>query len=333
MNHCIDNFKTHQHVQSRLIVDGCSSLSPDISIVIPTYRRPHLIKETIASVIRQSMSDACIELVIVDNDAESIDGELEKIVSELLPFNIRLFRNDENIGMFGNWNRCIVLARAPVLTILNDDDLLHPDFIRSVYKPGMKEMRVVSHKIFARQSDCNWLDVKSNIQFSSVNRADFFIGDPVPGSLGMLMNKQCAIDVGGYNESRWPTADYDFTYRYWLKYGLSKTSQYLSAYRWAENESLKLETLVGFLKNDYGFRNGMISSSNCSALNKYLLSICNTLLLVRAAYIYNGINPCFDVKDNLNVFKIPKSLLLSFRISIIRKFINRLVPLVVKVIF
>ena len=40
-----------------------------------------------------------------------------------------------------------------------------------------------------------------------------------------------------------------------------------------------------------------------------------------------------DVKDNLNVFKIPKSHLLSFRISIIRKFINRLVPLVVKVVF
>jgi glycosyltransferase involved in cell wall biosynthesis len=331
MNHCPNSFKMHQHVKSRLIVDGCSSsFSPDISIVIPTYRRPHLIKDTLESVIKQSKSDAIVELVIVDNDADSNDSDLERIVTELLPFNIRLFRNEENIGMFGNWNRCIELARAPVLTILNDDDLLHPDFIRSVYKPKMKEMRVVSHKTFSVLADCVWSEVKTGINFSSVNVADFFIGNPVPGSLGMVMNKQCAIEVGGYNETLWPTADYDFTYRYFLAYGLYKTDSFLSAYRWSENESLKSTTLLGFLRNDHRFRNTFINRYEFGSIKTCLLRLLNNTYAVYTACAYNRVNKEFDVASALKESSIPLTNMNIFKSRAIRRLFSLAYPHIIR---
>jgi glycosyltransferase involved in cell wall biosynthesis len=334
MNHCINNFKKYEHIQSRLIVDGCdSSLSPDITIVIPTYRRPHLIKETIASVIQQSKCDASIELVIVDNDAESTDGDLERVVSEYLPFNIRLFRNEKNIGMFGNWNRCIELARAPILTILNDDDLLHPDFIRTVYKPGMKEMRVVAHKTFSTLADCIWSEIKSDIKFTSLTPADFFIGNPVPGCLGMVMNKQCAINIGGYNESLWPTADYDFTFRYYQAYGLCKTKVTVSAYRWSENESLKVEALTGFLKNDYAFRMRLINSMQSGLVIDQIRRILCNMITAYCSILYSHMNSEFNVNENVKNLLVEPIGLSVFKIKIIHRLFGRLYPFFVKCIF
>lgn len=334
MNDRINNFKTYEHVPSELIIDGCNSfLSPDISVVIPTFRRPHLISETIASVVKQSNSEVNIELVIVDNDAESTDGALEDIVSKYLPFNVRLFRNKKNIGMFGNWNRCIELARAPILTILNDDDLLHPNFIRSVYKDGIKEMRVVSHKTFSTIADCVWSEVKTGIKFSSLNAADFFIGNPVPGSLGMVMNKQCAIEIGGYNEDLWPTADYDFTYRYYLAYGLYKSDSFLSAYRWSENESLKITTLAGFLRNDHRFRNGLINGSGLGSIKTFFLKSLNNIYAAYTACAYNRVNTEFDVGLALEECSIPQSNTIVFKSRIISRLFSRVYPYLVKSIF
>ena len=334
MNQSINNFKLHQHVLSRLIVDGCnSSLSPDISIVIPTYRRPHLITEAIASVVKQSNSELNIELVIVDNDAESTDGVLEEIVSKYLPFNIRLFRNEKNIGLFGNWNRCIELARAPIWTILNDDDLLHPDFIRSVYKSDTKEMRVVRHTTFSTLADCSWSEVKSDIKFTSLTPADFFIGNPVPGSLGMIMNKECAIAIGGYNEELWPTADYDFTYRYFSAYGLQKTSVQLSAYRWAENVSLKIETLAGILKNDYTFRTRLINAMQSGLIvDQFRRILCN-MITTYHSILYSHINSEFNANENVKSLLVEPIGLSVFKIKIVHRIFGRLYPILVKFIF
>lgn len=333
MNNHINNFKRYEHIKSQLIVDGCSnSLSPDISIVIPTYRRHLLIKDTIDSVIQQSGADVIVELVIVDNDAESTDGNLERIVSEYLPFNIRLFRNEQNIGMFGNWNRCIELARAPILTILNDDDLLHPDFIRSAYTSDMQEMRVVTHKTFSDISDCVWPRITSNIEFRPLTPADFFIKNPVPGSLGMVMNRQCALDVGGYNQDLWPTADYDFTYRYFSTYGLKKTATILSAYRWSENESLKVETLFGFLKNDYAFRIKLIDTMQLGMVRNIFLRWLCSLVSVYFSFIYKNVNSNFDAEENIRRALIPPTGLSLLKMRRLHRLFGRIYPVLVKLI-
>ena len=34
---------------------------------------------------------------------------------------MKYYKNEKNIGMYGNWNRCIELSNGEYLTILNDD--------------------------------------------------------------------------------------------------------------------------------------------------------------------------------------------------------------------
>lgn len=324
-------FARYSHVESELIIDGCQpNLQPDLSVMIPTFRRPHLLKEAIESIINQTALGIKIEIVVVDNDAETDSSELSKLVESFFPNNIRLFKNTENIGMFGNWNRCIELAKAPIITILNDDDLLHPDFIRFTYESNIEAVRIVTHKTFSTLSNIRWEGINNEISLFPISKYHFFIGNPAPGSLGVLMNKRCALKLGGYNEDVWPTSDYDFTYRYWRTYGGYKTKLNLSGYRWAENESLKVDTLTGFLKYCYQFRLELISSLSISNRRKNFLMKINNLKSVNDAFIYNSVNSEFNVQENLMSIGIHLKKYSVFNFKIFRELFSILNPFFIK---
>lgn len=305
-NSAQNHFARYSHVESELIIDGCDpSLLPDLSVMIPTFCRPHLLKQAIESVVNQTAHGINVEIVIVDNNAETNSLELATLVESFFPNNIRLFRNKENIGMFGNWNRCIELARAPKLTILNDDDLLHPDFIRLCYSPIGKEMRVSSRVIFGEGHNYIWgvREKIGNVEpFLPVKVYELLSGNPIPGSLGMIMDKDCAVAIGGYDAGLWPTSDYDFTFRYYLSYGLLKTKMVLSAYRWFDNESLKSETISGFLINDLVFRKQVISHIRCGIVRRVMLFLLSEVTCFAESYHYEKLNPEFKSSKVIDTY-------------------------------
>lgn len=299
-----NHFARYSHIESELIIDSCRpSLQPDLSVMIPTFRRPHLLKEAIESVVNQTAHGINIEIVIVDNDAETNSSELAALVKSFIPHNIRLFRNKENIGMFGNWNRCIELARAPKLTILNDDDLLHPDFIKITHALATKMAISVAYVQFKEKNSLHWPTV-TKTKNRALTRADFFNGNPIPGSLGFVFNKQSALQLGGYNPELWPTADYEFSYLYSKLFGINQTTIPLAGYRWQENESMKVATLEGFLANDIDFRYRIIREKEYTVIKRKILEIFIDLLAVSAAMGYEKINKEFNACQNLSKNKV-----------------------------
>lgn len=300
-NSAQNHFAIYSHVESELIIDGCQpSLLPELSVMIPTFRRPHLLKEAIESVVNQTTHDIKIEIVIVDNDAGTDNTELASLVESFFPNNIRLFRNKENIGMFGNWNRCIELARAPKLTILNDDDLLHPNFIKITHELAKQTAISVAYVQFKEKNELHWPTVTRTKNWA-LTRADFFNGNPIPGSLGFVFNKQSALQLGGYNEELWPTADYEFSYRYSKQFGINQTTIPLAGYRWQENESMKISTLEGFITNDIIFRRRIINEKQCSIFIYKFLDILVEIFAVINARKYKKINMDFNIEKNIKI--------------------------------
>lgn len=297
-------FSRYSHVESELIVDGCEpDLLPDLSVMIPTFRRPHLLKEAIDSVVNQTAHGINIEIVVVDNDAETNSNELATLVKSFIPNNIRLYKNKENIGMFGNWNRCIELARAPKLTILNDDDLLHPDFIKITHDLANQTAISVAYVQFKEKNNLRW-PMTTKTKNRALTEAVFFNGNPIPGSLGFVFNKCSALQIGGYNQEFWPTADYEFSYRYFKQFGINQTSNPLAGYRWQENESMKVATLEGFLANDIDFRYRILREKEYTVIKRKILEIFIDLMAVSAAIGYNKINAEFNVCQNLSKNKV-----------------------------
>lgn len=94
-----------------------------VSICIPTYNYGRFITDAIESVLAQSFGD--FELIVVDNCSED---DTRAIVESYARRDSRVSYhcNERNLGMVGNWNRCLELARCDYVKILCADDLIEP---------------------------------------------------------------------------------------------------------------------------------------------------------------------------------------------------------------
>lgn len=98
--------------------------SPLVSICIPTYNRPSLLKSAILSCLNQAFHD--FEIIITDNSDNEDSGRL---VQNIADPRIRYFKNETNIGAHGNSARALSLANGKYVKWLMDDDLIKPQFL------------------------------------------------------------------------------------------------------------------------------------------------------------------------------------------------------------
>lgn len=95
---------------------------PLVSILIPTYNGAAFIKQTIDSVLNQSIEDW--EIIVMD-DASS-DNTIE-IAASFKDHRIKIHQPKNNVGAQRNWNRGLALATGKYFKLLPQDDLLATD--------------------------------------------------------------------------------------------------------------------------------------------------------------------------------------------------------------
>ncbi len=96
-----------------------------ISVVLPTYNSAHLLDDAIQSVLSQTFND--FELIIVDNS--STDNTDEVVTKYLGDSRIIYHKNPQNIGLTGNWNKCLEMARGEYIKFICSDDKFHPQIL------------------------------------------------------------------------------------------------------------------------------------------------------------------------------------------------------------
>ena len=94
---------------------------PVVSVIVPTHNRPRLLAEAIGSLREQTLQDW--EAIIVDDAS---------VPPAVVPDDgrVRLVRHDMAQGGAACKNAGVALARAPVVTFLDDDDLYAPEYLR-----------------------------------------------------------------------------------------------------------------------------------------------------------------------------------------------------------
>jgi glycosyltransferase involved in cell wall biosynthesis len=98
--------------------------APKISVCLPTYNRAHYLRETIASMLAQTVTD--FELIVADNCSTDTTAQM---VAAFQDPRIRYVRNEENIGHYRNMDRALALARGAYVCIIHDDDVYAPEFL------------------------------------------------------------------------------------------------------------------------------------------------------------------------------------------------------------
>lgn len=96
------------------------------TVVIPIHNRAHLLRRALASVAAQSFHS--FEVVVVDD--ASIDDP-RQIVEEMRDDRFRCIRLQHNQGAAGARNAGFAEARGDLISLLDSDDEMDPDFLRS----------------------------------------------------------------------------------------------------------------------------------------------------------------------------------------------------------
>ena len=99
---------------------------PLVSICIPTYNRAGMVGKAIESALAQSYQN--IEILVVDNAS---DDNIESVIATYHDPRLKFFKNDRNLGLFGNFNRCAELSKGDYIHILHSDDYIDSHFTQT----------------------------------------------------------------------------------------------------------------------------------------------------------------------------------------------------------
>lgn len=100
-----------------------SDPTPLVSICVPTYNGARFLSQCLDTALAQTWTD--FELVIVDD--RSSDGTFAIAAAYAArDSRVKLHQNDRNLGLAGNWNRCVLLSQGQWIKFLFQDDLLEP---------------------------------------------------------------------------------------------------------------------------------------------------------------------------------------------------------------
>lgn len=95
--------------------------------MLPTYEPDGKLARALRSVLDQARSPDAMQIMVVDDGSRS--GLVREIVEQTDPAGrVELVEQPRRLGLGGNWNRAIGLARGELVHLLHQDDYVLPGF-------------------------------------------------------------------------------------------------------------------------------------------------------------------------------------------------------------
>lgn len=110
-------------------VPSPASTPPRVAVIVPAYGVAHLVREALASLQRQTLADW--ECIVID------DGAPDDVAGAVAPFlsdpRIRFVHTD-NRGVSAARNHAVRQTRAPLIALLDGDDLFRPAYLETMVR-------------------------------------------------------------------------------------------------------------------------------------------------------------------------------------------------------
>lgn len=165
-----------------------------VSIVVLTFNRKKMLKETLDSILGQTFKD--FELIVVDNC--SVDGT-DKFVKSYKDKRIRYFRNQNNGIIAVNLNYGISKAKGELIALCDDDDLWMPEKLDkqvAVLKHHADVALVATNGINFDENGNHGLYVTRKRKTPFMSQAEVLVRNMIIQS-SVLFRKSVLDEVGG----------------------------------------------------------------------------------------------------------------------------------------
>ncbi len=135
-----------------------------VSICIPAYKQPLLLKKAIESVLIQSYTN--YEIIVSD---DTPDESVKKVIEEFNEPKICYFKNEEPLGSPENWNNAIHQAKGNYIKVLHHDDHFTSKeslqkFVFALENEPTASLAFCYSDIYFKKTNAHYLHKQSNAQ-------------------------------------------------------------------------------------------------------------------------------------------------------------------------
>ena len=168
-----------------------------LSIIIPTYNRPQLLKHAVTSVLNNG-GNGC-EVIVVD------DGLEKSALSLSLGKDIKVITTPGRTGASAARNQGATHATGAYLLFLDDDDVFQNDYVTHV----LKHISSTDHKVGA----CNTRTKTFMTSDAIITKSNKLKHALFGAGMGFWIERELFLNLGGFDEALTIDEDTDFCVR------------------------------------------------------------------------------------------------------------------------
>ncbi len=232
---------------------------PVVSVLITVFNRGHFLPMALNS-LRESTFQH-YEVIVVDDC--SSDGSYEMALSYAqCDSRVRVFRNDRNLGQFGNRNRAAEFATAEFIKYLDSDDLIYPHSLEIMHHAIDKDPGA-SHAISFAQIDpaTPYPEVVSPAE--AYRREFLGRGCMSAGPSASIIRRSAFFGVGGYRNVG-VVSDIDLWYRLAAKWNTVFMQPALIWWRQHEQQAFTASSAeMDYLSGGFRIALDALTASDC----------------------------------------------------------------------
>ena len=188
---------------------------PLVSVIVASYNHDQYLGRCIRSLLGQTFLRPDYEIIVVD------DGSTDRTQHELEQFSneIRVSKNEDNIGLPASLNKAIAVASARYVVRVDSDDYVNKNFLSFLteYLRMNPDTDAVA---------CDYLVVDND---ENVIRRENCEIEPI--ACGILFKREQLIELGLYDEDFRLHEERDLRIRFEAKYKIDRLGMPLYRYR------------------------------------------------------------------------------------------------------
>lgn len=196
-----------------------STKAPQISIIVPAFNQERYIGRCLRSLLSQRFPRDDFEIIVID------DGSTDRTEYALGLFadDVRLIRNETNLGLPASLNRGIHSAHGAYVVRVDSDDYVNANFLLFLHS-------FLAQNRYMDAVACDYLLV--NDREDVIERVNCM---ERPIACGVMFRIEQLIEVGLYDENFLLHEDRDLRIRFTQKYAISRLE--LPLYRYRRHEA------------------------------------------------------------------------------------------------
>ncbi len=213
------------------------SVCPSVSVVLPTFNSGPLLAPCIESILGQSHRD--LEFVVVDDG--STDGTPQRLADYARRDSRVVLLAERHGGISRALNLGIERATAPLVAIMNHDDISRPDRLeRQVgFLAGHPEVAAAGGAMQYIDTAGNALGFAHYPTDAEAMREALFAGWQPVGHPTLMFRREAVLALGGYRDYYAYAEDYDLLLRLAERHPLGNLPDVLLDYRLHDNTTTR----------------------------------------------------------------------------------------------